>query len=124
MTAKASTTSEVYQVVTPVFDVAMGERLRLMRMKQGLDQGDLAQLLGVSQSIVSRLERGQGKTCESPFSVARMQEVFGKDTLFILLGLNPERFSERAIGQKYWSKRNKQNKGKGRGAVTWAKGCR
>lgn len=53
---------------TPVFDLEMGKRLRVAREKADLTQKQLADLLGLTQTDISRLETGRTSqvnvTCE------------------------------------------------------------
>lgn len=39
----------------------IGRRLRIVRERNGLEQSDIAKMVGLSQSYISRVEKGQGK---------------------------------------------------------------
>ena len=95
-------------VCTPIFDVEMGGRLRLMREKLLLDQDELGLKFGTSRNVITRLERGHLKTPHDPFTVADIQKVFGKLTSFILFGTNAENHNPKYITGKYWSEMYKR----------------
>jgi transcriptional regulator with XRE-family HTH domain len=95
-------------VCTPIFDKEMGERMKLMRMRLLIDQAELGERLGVSRSVISRLEKGHLRVPEAPFTLERLMEVFGKTTSFLVYGTNPENFNPKYIASKYWSVINKR----------------
>lgn len=47
---------------TPVDEKAVGSRLRELRKRRGLSQAEVAEKLGVHQSVVSEYERGTVRT--------------------------------------------------------------
>ena len=52
--------------------IETGDRLRLARVKAGLEQGEIAEILGVSASTVSNWEHGRTRP-RHPFIVAWAQ---------------------------------------------------
>lgn len=51
------------------------DKLRLKRIEAGLNQTDLAQVTGIQQSHISKLERGASDT--TPKSLARIAKALG-----------------------------------------------
>lgn len=97
---KAPTRQErLHAVVTPLWDLEMGQRLRLMRMMLLLDQTALGNFLGLSQRRVSDIENGHMRLV--PVTIARLEAVFGDRVGYILLNSAPERFSPTHIYTKY-----------------------
>lgn len=47
--------------ITPVDEKGIGRRLRDIRQRRGLTQGELAQQLGIDQTLVSNYERGAAR---------------------------------------------------------------
>lgn len=102
---KAPTRQErLHAIVTPLWDFEMGQRLKLMRMMLHLDQTRLGDYLGVSQKTISDIENG--RTRLAPFSVGRLEGMFGDRVGYILLNSSPERFSPTTIVTKYWATKN------------------
>lgn len=52
-------------------EAQFGQQLRQLRLRQNLDQRELAARAGVSWSVVKRLEAGKGATVESLVRVLR-----------------------------------------------------
>jgi len=98
----------VYEVSTPIFTREMGYRLCMMRERLFLDQSQLAEKLGCKQQLISKLERGLQCTTRVPFSIAKMQEVFGDTLLHILLGTGSDRFNYGLIHNKYMTEKDKR----------------
>ena len=67
-----------------VSKVAVGQRLRALRMAQGMSQEKLAKLLGITQSNVSGLERGVRSL--TIHQVAKLALALGASTDELLLG--------------------------------------
>lgn len=108
---KKLTTSEKLDLVTTViFTPEVGHRMKVARMELGLDQAQLGEKLGVSQQIISRLERGVMKTSENPCTLAQFKEVFGRRYTYVLIGTGSEATFEGKIRVKYWKNRNKRPK--------------
>lgn len=78
-------------VVAPIFDRDSGYRLKMYRLKERLEQRDLAFLLGVSQQYVSKLEIGY--PVKPMFTLEQLIKVVGfPATTWVLTGKNPSRF--------------------------------
>ncbi|MBL8600328.1 MAG: helix-turn-helix transcriptional regulator [Myxococcales bacterium] len=57
-------------------------QLELLRRQRGLRQADLAEMAGVQQSTISRMERGEGGTVSNALRVSKalgasVEDVFG-----------------------------------------------
>lgn len=89
-------------VCAPIFTKEMGDRMRLMRMRIFLDQSQLGEKLGIGATSVCQLEQGNIRVPRTPFTVAKLREVFGDTTGFILYGTNAERFNRGAISSQFW----------------------
>lgn len=70
-----------------VSKLAVGQRLRAVRVAQGMSQTKLAELLGITQSNVSGLERGVRSL--TIHQVARLATTLGVSTDELLLGKSP-----------------------------------
>jgi transcriptional regulator with XRE-family HTH domain len=66
---------------------AVGQRLRAIRLAQGMSQEKLAELLGITQSNVSGLERGVRSL--TIHQVAKLASALGVSTDELLLGATP-----------------------------------
>jgi transcriptional regulator with XRE-family HTH domain len=66
---------------------AVGQRLRAIRLSQGMSQEKLAELLGITQSNVSGLERGVRSL--TIHQVAKLAAAMGVSTDELLLGRSP-----------------------------------
>ena len=66
---------------------AVGQRLRAIRVAQGMSQTRLAELLGITQSNVSGL--GRGVRSLTIHQVAKLATVLGVSTDEVLLGKSP-----------------------------------
>jgi len=66
---------------------AVGQRLRSIRIAQGMSQTKLAELLGITQSNVSGLERGVRSL--TIHQVAKLATALGVSTDELLLGRSP-----------------------------------
>lgn len=86
--------------VTPIFDKAMGRRLKTARMRKFMDQKELGNWLGVSQSVISDLELGNVKTGD--FNLARLRALFGDATNYILTGSKREQYETANVTKDYW----------------------
>lgn len=64
--------------------MTLGERLKAERIKKGVSQDELAKLLGVEQSYISKLENGI-KTPSNGTLIA-LAKYFGVTTDYLLLG--------------------------------------
>lgn len=96
-----------------LFDAEMAERFALIRMRMQLGQDEIADILGVSQQTISRLERGHLRQPE--FSLALMRAVFGEHVEFILFGGKVEQNALMATKSayhfsRYQKQREKQKK--------------
>lgn len=52
----------------------LGRRLKFIRMKRGISQGDMAEMLGLSQTNLSNME--SGKTAVTTQNLFKLSEVF------------------------------------------------
>lgn len=103
-------------VVTPIFDLKMGQRLALARMQRFWHQKDLAEKLGMSTETIRRIEAGTLAVPRYAPSVSRLEDVFGELAVkYILLDKYGATYSEPAIRSKFWGKvyRNRKAKPKG-----------
>lgn len=66
---------------------AVGQRLKAIRLSQGMSQEKLAELLGITQSNVSGLERGVRSL--TIHQVAKLASALGVSTDELLLGASP-----------------------------------
>lgn len=73
-----------FEVTTPIWTKSMGQRLREVRKMEGISQGKLARRLGVSQSHLSKLEKG--KTGSADFTMMKFLHSLGVNTEYVLLG--------------------------------------
>lgn len=90
--------------VCPTFDADKGARMEAVRMKMLMSQGELASLLGISQSIVSKLERGA--VSQASFTLGRLRAVFGTYFHFILFGTgDANQWNLGHIHRKFWDTR-------------------
>jgi|JI6StandDraft_1071083.scaffolds.fasta_scaffold296568_3 transcriptional regulator with XRE-family HTH domain len=64
---------ELFDRQSPVehLERSLGEQLRAERVRQRLDQEELAKAAGVTRAVVSRLENGTGATVHSLLAVIR-----------------------------------------------------
>lgn len=75
----------------PLFDFDRGYRLKVVRVKEKMDQRDLAFRLGVSQQYISRIEAGIA--VKPLFTLKQLIEVVSYPaTTWILTGKNPSRY--------------------------------
>lgn len=89
--------------------------MAIARMRLLLDQSALAEKLGCSQDVISRLERGALTVHRNPFTITQFREVFGKLWTYILLGSNEENIPVSHIRKTYWDSKLKPKKGDKRG---------
>lgn len=64
---------------------AAGLRIRHLRIAKGLNQPELAELLGVTKATISKWESGQIQEI-SAVNLAHLAEVLGTDHAYILWG--------------------------------------
>jgi transcriptional regulator with XRE-family HTH domain len=107
---------EVSETVAPIFSLERGRRLELVRKSMLLDQAQLAERLGVTQQIISKLERGITPVSRKPIALAAFYRVFGCATHHILFGLDAHLFNRELINKQYWTEkdRTKGNRTRGR----------
>lgn len=101
---------DLYQVVTPIFDGLMGQRMELARMKMLMSQSEVAGFLGISQQTLSGLERGIFKVPKIPFSLYRFMLLFKAHSKFVLLGQNADLYDRNTIEKNYWIARLNMDK--------------
>jgi transcriptional regulator with XRE-family HTH domain len=108
MTEKAISRQEMlFTRLTPLFSPEMGNRLMWARMKARLSQAELGQFLGVSQSVISDIERGKSRVSEFTFS--RFKAVMGdRSTAFVMTGAYADAFPCSEIRKTYWDVRQKK----------------
>lgn len=75
-------------------DKKIGERMRSVRLKNGLSQTEFAEKLGVSLPTINRFERGH-RTPDADL-IVKMGEVFRCDILWVLTGSTSPVFEEEA----------------------------
>jgi transcriptional regulator with XRE-family HTH domain len=65
--------SEQFELAATVetLERTLGDQLRAERVRQRMDQEDLARAAGVTRAVVSRLENGSGATVHSLLAVIR-----------------------------------------------------
>lgn len=103
-------------VVTPIFDFAMGQRLATARMQKLWRLEDLAPKLGLSSTVLGRLESGQLAVAKHAFSVSKLEDVFGElGTKYILLNKYGATYDQARISNKFWSKVRRERKPKPKG---------
>lgn len=88
-------------ICAPIFDAAMGDRLKQMRMNLLLDQVALAKLLNLAPQTVSDLETGRISIPRFAFTVGKLRSIFGDATNYILFGTGAERINFNAIQEKF-----------------------
>lgn len=88
-TLRPVATSSAGRELPDNFATQIGEHLQTLRQAHGLSQREAAQLLGVSQAALSKLE--SGKSIPSLATLLRLQVVFDLDTIEAVLGRLPGR---------------------------------
>jgi transcriptional regulator with XRE-family HTH domain len=92
--------------VTPVFRNGAGDRLAYMRMMLKMDQRQLGKLLGVSQRVISSIEKGQ-LVARTPISFESLVGIFGlRGVLYILCEMYKGQFGGRDVHTPYWQFKN------------------
>lgn len=71
----------------------MGPRLRLLRKQRGMTQSELARQIGIQQSDLSRMEKGEYRV--SLDNLFRILAVFGMDVAEFFAGTTPAPEPER-----------------------------
>jgi transcriptional regulator with XRE-family HTH domain len=61
----------------------LGERIKALRQKQGLSQGELARRCGISQAAISRLETGSMKDVETAIA-RRLARALGTSVDYLI----------------------------------------
>lgn len=90
------------EICVPIFNAEMGARFKLMRMRNLWDQKQLGQKLALPQKTISELETGKIAIPRFTFTIAKLREIFGEDTNFILFGSSAGRFDASAIQAKFF----------------------
>lgn len=103
-TRKAS--DKLWDITTPIFTPAMGQRLKLARMKMLWSQAELGNALGISQQQVGRLEDGRQQTMINPFTTGAMRGALGKHFEFVAFGSRAELYNPASIGAAFWNSRH------------------
>lgn len=99
---------DLLAICTPMFTPEMGQRMSTMRMHLKLDQKQLGDLLGVSRSVISHIERGD-KT-RHVFSASKLIDVFGiKASSYIFFKMFEDSYLENTknIHTEYWKTKHK-----------------
>ncbi len=97
----------LYHYLTPIWDKEMGERLTIARMKMHLDQTQLGEKLGVTQTTISKIETGRIGVSRKGITLAKLIEVFDADVDYILLGTNSDATPTAYIHRVYsWKKKH------------------
>ncbi len=106
-TAPKVKTLPLYHYLTPIWTKEMGARLITARMKMDLDQTQLGKKLGVSQTVVSKIETGRIGVVRAGITLAKLIEVFDADVDYILLGTNEDATPTAYIHRVYaWKKKH------------------
>ena len=84
--------------------------MAVIRKKMLWEQKELGEKLGVHQKTISSLEGGKLTVPQKPFTVARMEAIFGNHMSYILYGSNKERYNEGLIHTRYWEFRLMKNR--------------
>jgi transcriptional regulator with XRE-family HTH domain len=89
------------QVMTPIWDRSMGQRLALIRMKRLADQSEFGAVLGmpghpISKQTLSKVESGRLSRMRTTW--ARLEAVLGADTAFVLVAKDAAYYRKRAQG--------------------------
>lgn len=92
--------------VAPVFDKERGRRMEYMRKARLMDQRELGILLGVTQQMISKLERGVTPVSRVPITLSQLYEVFGCTTHHILFGSG--KFNYEEINRLYWREKDRR----------------
>lgn len=105
-----------WDVVTPIFDAAMGERLATVRMKRFWRIEDLAPKLGLNQETLRRLEAGEISIPKHAFSVSKLEDVIGETaTKYVLLNRYAASYDPGMIRANFWNKVTRERKRPPRG---------
>lgn len=88
--------------LTPIWSPEMGDRLKIARMKLKLSQGELAALLAITQSTVSKLECGVVQVALLPLSVLKF--ALTDHLTYVLWGSRESAYSPNYIIQEYWKR--------------------
>jgi transcriptional regulator with XRE-family HTH domain len=101
----------LHDVVTPIFDLAMGQRLATARMQKGWRREDCAPKLGLNATTLGRLEAGELAVPRHPFSVSKLEDVFGElGAKYIILDRYGATYDQYRIADKFWSKVRRNRK--------------
>lgn len=103
-------------VVTPIFDYEMGQRLATLRMQKFWRLEDLAPKLGLNATTLGRLESGQLAVPKHAFTVSKLEDIFGElGTKYIILNRYGATYDQARIYGKFMSKVRRERKQKPRG---------
>jgi hypothetical protein len=91
-------------VMTPIWTRAMGHRLRVARERQLRTQGELATILSVpgspiSKQTVAKVESGRLRYMRVTW--ARLEAALGRHTGYVLIARDEALYNEALIGQRY-----------------------
>lgn len=90
-------------VVAPIFDAAMGRRLKIARMQRFWDQAELGERLGINYHTVSDLETGKLMVPRAPFSITKLETVLGPTaTKFVVMDRFRGSFEIGKVEHKFW----------------------
>lgn len=102
----ASPKDRLYQAVTPIWNRERGSRLATIRMSRNWEQSTLAELLGLTQAALSRLESGSVRT-NPKFNLARLSAIFPTELSYILNGTGSEKYNAASIKKRFFETRLK-----------------
>jgi transcriptional regulator with XRE-family HTH domain len=106
--------------LTPLWDQAMGWRLKIARERMLVTQGELAELLStpgakISQQQIAKIE--DARSVRLNVSWARLDAVMGPHVGFVLIGKDASLYQDQKWGKRYWAAQYKKI-GKARKKVT------
>lgn len=84
-----------------IFTEDSARRLMIVRMNRDMNQTQMAERLGCSQNVLSRIELGRIKFNEK-ITIYALQTALGKDWRFVVFNKNYLAFNELAITKRYW----------------------
>jgi transcriptional regulator with XRE-family HTH domain len=77
-------------MTTPEWATTLGQQLRDLRLRQNVDQRQLAEQAGVALNVVKNLEAGKGATVKSLVKVLRaLERVEWLETLAPVVSISP-----------------------------------
>lgn len=103
-----SSKDRLESIVTPIWDEKMGRRLKIIRMKNLMTQGEFGKLLGIQQNTVHQIEAGKVRVSRKPFTLATLRAILGPHLNFVLYGSGAENYATGHISDTYWKTKLKR----------------